>query len=542
MKHGQRCAVLVILIATAFSAAGGPPDPRIDAIIDRMPPRERIGQLLLVGFSGTTANDEVRRLVSEWKVGALAIYARNVNSAAQLATLTAAIRALPHGEVSPLLAIDQEGGEVTRIAEGVPQLPGAMALGATRSPDLARKAGRALAVRLAALGVSWNLAPVIDLASPESPIGIRAFAHDPRLTASLAAAFVAGEKEGGIASTVKHFPGIGTAAVDSHDEMPQLHDSLEDLRRGPFVPFRATIDAGTDAVMFGHAAVPALDGTTPAVLSPRIHSLLRDELHFDGIAITDALEMRALDRRQGIGRLAVQAIAAGADMVIVLWHDRDREEVRASLEAAYRTGELPDGRVREALRRILKVKLRLRPQRAATFDDRIAGDIAARSLTLLRNAPGLVPLRTKVAFYVGPSGPIAAAVRAPTSLDLPTYIASDGFAFWSARARDGAVHTVGDGVIVGVAQNEAQLAVIRAAHEARPTAPLLLISLGSPQLIRGIPDAAAYVCAYGYLTPSQNAVAALLAGRIAPEGRLPVDVPTFFHEGDGLAISKGDAP
>ncbi|HYM61377.1 MAG TPA: glycoside hydrolase family 3 protein [Thermoanaerobaculia bacterium] len=529
--------MIALALASVVSPSASPSvlDVRIEKMIDRMTVRERAAQLLVVGFSGTRVNSEIRRLVHDWRVGAIAIYSRNVNTPAQLRSLTAEIRALAPDGVAPLIAVDQEGGEVARIGDGVPRLPGQMALGATRSPELARRAGRALGASLAALGVTLNLAPVVDVAEARSPIGIRAFADDAALTGTLGAAFIRGQREGGIASTAKHFPGIGFAPADSHDQLPVVSASLQDLRRIHFAPIRAAIDAGVDAVMVGHVAVPAIDGQTPATLSPAIIALLRDDLRFDGVVITDALEMGALDRSDGIGRLAVRSVHAGADLVMVLWHQRDREEVLDALEAACRSGELSDARVRQSLRRILRLKLRL-PARHVVADTTIADDIARASLTLLRNEAGLVPLRGGDGLvYIGPEGPLADTLHTAKSVQIPPFIPPERAEAWAMRAREAAA---GASVIIGVAQNLGQLAVIRAAHEAWPAARVILVSLGSPQLINDFPQTRAYICAYGYLAPSQHAAAALLVGAARPRGRLPVAVPPLFAAGDGIIDTK----
>jgi beta-N-acetylhexosaminidase len=507
------------LAATVSSSS----DARIETLIDSMSPRERLTQLLFVGFSGTRVNDDIKRLATDWRVGAIAVYSRNVSSPEQLRVLTSQIRALYGNRVPPLIAVDQEGGVVARIDDGVPQLPGQMALGATRSTELATRAGRTLGASLRGLGIDMNLAPVLDLAqNPRSPIGIRSFAADPELVARLGAAFIRGQRESGVVSAAKHFPGIGATATDSHDAMPAI-----DLARANLIPFRAAAAAGVAALMVAHVAVPSVDGNTPATLSPGIIRLARDELRFEGIIITDAIEMQALDKSEGIGRLAVRSIVAGADLVMVLWHGRDREEAIAALEAAAKSGELSEARIRESLRRILRVKLGLRgtPDRRAVSPT-IADDIAAASITLLRNRGDLIPLKRRDGVvYVGPPGPIADAVKSKRSVLLPTYIPAEGIALWSGKAT---AAVQGATAIVGVAQNDGQLAAIRAAHEANRDAAVVLVSLGSPQMIASLPDASAYVCAYGYLPPSQRAVAAVLTGRLPARGTLPVAIPGFF--------------
>jgi beta-N-acetylhexosaminidase len=525
-------ALAAIFVAGATVAAQ---ERSIDAAIDRMTPRERAAQLVFAGFSGTRMNDEIRALVAGQKIGGVAVFARNVNTPAQLRTLTAEMRALAP-DLPPLIAVDQEGGVVSRIGEGVPVLPGQMALAATRSPELAQQAGRELGTHLRDLGIDLNFAPVLDLAEASSPIGVRAFARDPELTAAFGAAFIRGQRESGVASTAKHFPGLGFSATDSHEALPTIDATADQLRRLHFRPFREAIAAGVDAVMIGHVAVPAIDGETPATLSPKIIGILRDELHFDGLVVTDALEMRALDRKDGIGSLAVRSIAAGADMVMVLWHDNDREEVLDALDAACRSGALPDTRVRQSLRRILRLKQLRAVSPLRQPSPSVVDRIASGSVTLLRNDVQLVPLRSGAAdLYIGPTGPIADAVRATNVLALPEVIPADKIDVWSLRATRAAHEP---SMIVAVARNVAQASVIRAAHAAHPSARLVLISIGSPQLIRELPDADVYLCAYGYLASSQRAVAAVLSGKAAAQGKLPVDVPSYFAAGDGIIIDR----
>lgn len=182
---------------------------------------ERLAQLLFVGFTGTEAGDELLRLVGQWHVGGVIIYSSNISSAAQLRALTRSIREVAGHGVPPFIALDQEGGEVTRVIDDVPMLPGNMALGATRSPELARRAGRAVGSDLRRLEITMNFAPVADRSTgADSSIGIRSFGSDPALVGRLAAAFVRGQREAGVVSVAKHFPGIGSSVVDSHDELP----------------------------------------------------------------------------------------------------------------------------------------------------------------------------------------------------------------------------------------------------------------------------------------------------------------------------------
>lgn len=302
-----------------------------------------------------------------------------------------------------------------------------------------------------------------------------------------------------------------------------LSGGAEELRCN-LQPFRSLIDAGVDTVMLGHALVPRIDGQHPATRSEKTVSLLRRDLGFDGVVITDVLEMGAVDRGRGVSRIALEAINAGADMVMVLWHEHDRDEVLAALKEAYHSGALSEERLRASLRRILRVKARAATRSVPAPDRSVGEDIAAASATLLRNRGGIIPLRhesSETSLYIGPAGPIAASVRATREVHPPVRFAGVEIENWSAAAaREASAATL----IVAAAQNVPQMRIVRAAHEANPRARIVLISLGSPQLIRELPGADAYLCLYGYLPVSQRAAARVLDGAPAP-GRLPVDVP-----------------
>ncbi|HEV7766058.1 MAG TPA: glycoside hydrolase family 3 protein [Thermoanaerobaculia bacterium] len=528
-------AFLVSLSPSLFAAESTSTEARIDAWIARMTPRERIAQLLCVGFSGIRVDEELRYLVSEVGVGAIALYAQNIQSPQQLRELTAGIRALGATRVPPFIAVDQEGGEVTRIFHASSNAPGNMALGATRSSELSYATGRAIGRDLRHFGITMNFAPVLDMATtPRSAINIRSFGSDPDLVSRLGSAFIRGQSEAGIASVPKHFPGIGDAEVDSHRGLPILDADAETRRRHMNV-FRAAL-AHADGVMIGHVLQPSLDRVNPATLSPAVMSVLRRDLRYDGLLVTDALQMSAIDRSAGIGRVAVRSILAGADLVIVLWHDRDRQEVISALEAAYASGELTDERLRASLRRILRVKLRVdvwRPaaEEPATAD--VAAEVASKAITLLRDRRKLIPLKTRPddrIVYVGPVGAIADTVATKHALHPPARLTEPMIGTWSKRARA----LAGDAtLIVGVAQNRNQMKILQAIRRVRPKARFLLISLGSPDLIRDLPDADAYVCAYGFLDVSQQAVARVLRGELVASGRLPVDLPGLFTFGAG---------
>ncbi|MET7681016.1 glycoside hydrolase family 3 protein [Streptomyces sp. NPDC005423] len=311
--------------------------------------------VLQPGFPGTTAPDWLLRRLGEG-LASVGLFGRNIASPGQLASLTAQLRA-ERDDV--LVAIDEEGGDVTRLEVRTgSSFPGNHALGAVDDVELTRLVAHELGRRLAACGVNLNWAPSADVNSnPANPvIGVRSFGADTGLVARHTAAYVTGLQAAGVAACTKHFPGHGDTAVDSHHALPRIDAELPVLHRRELAPFRAAITAGTRAVMSAHILVPALDPDRPATLSPRILTdLLRHELGYDGLIVTDGMEMRAIAGTYGIEQGSVLAIAAGADAICVgggLSDDATVRRLRDALVAAVRSGELPEERLAEAAERV----------------------------------------------------------------------------------------------------------------------------------------------------------------------------------------------
>ncbi|NKI40103.1 glycoside hydrolase family 3 protein [Streptomyces physcomitrii] len=311
--------------------------------------------VLQPGFTGTTAPDWLRRRLGEGLVS-VGLFGRNITDDRQLAALTAQLRA---ERPELLVAVDEEGGDVTRldVREGS-AFPGNLALGAVDDTALTREVAHALGARLAACGVNLNWAPCADVNSdPRNPvIGVRSFGSGTELAARHTAAYVEGLQSAGVAACTKHFPGHGDTSVDSHLALPRVDADEALLHARELVPFRAAIEAGTRAVMSAHLLVPALDPENPATLSPRILTgLLREELGYRGLVVTDGIEMGAIADTYGIERGAVLALAAGADAVCVGGGLADEATVlrlRDALTAAVREGTLPEERLAEAAGRV----------------------------------------------------------------------------------------------------------------------------------------------------------------------------------------------
>jgi beta-N-acetylhexosaminidase len=334
------------------SGGGGP----ATAASCRLPPlRQQLGQLLLVGFPGT-APAAANRWVVQQGVGGVVLFGRNVQTATQVRSL---LRGLQAGAAIPLeVAVDEEPGRIARLAGLIATAPPARQIGRL-PPERIFQYGLRIGTDLAALGVTTDLAPVLDItgAAAGGVIGDRSFAADPAGVSRAATAFMLGLGQGGVRTVGKHFPGHGESAVDSHRALPVVDVSPARLQAWDLAPYRATIANGLPAVMVGHLLVRGLDPVRPASLSPAIvQGLLRERLGFDGLVVSDALEMDAVARSWPLPQAAELAIEAGVDQVIVWREWQQIPRVLDRLEAAVAAGRLPAERVREAFLHVERFK------------------------------------------------------------------------------------------------------------------------------------------------------------------------------------------
>ncbi|WP_225846288.1 glycoside hydrolase family 3 protein [Streptomyces sp. HPF1205] len=372
--------------------------------------------VLQPGFTGTTAPDWVLRRLEEG-LGSVALFSRNIETPEQVAALTARLR-----QVRPdvLVAADEEGGDVTRIeSRGGSSFPGNLALGAVDDVELTRAVAAELGRRLAGCGVNLDWAPSADVNSdPGNPvIGVRSFGADPALVARNTAAYVAGLQSAGVAASVKHFPGHGDTATDSHLALPRVDVDLDTLRSRELVPFRAALEAGAKVVMSAHILVPALDPDLPATLSrAALTGLLRAPapaggLGFDGLIVTDGIEMRAISDTYGIRRGTVMALAAGADAICVGGGLSDEDTVlalRDAIVAAVRDGSLPAERLADAAARVRALAAWAAERSGAAEElapDPGVGLEAARRAVRVTRGPGFTPLSSPP--YVAAFTPVA---------------------------------------------------------------------------------------------------------------------------------------
>jgi beta-N-acetylhexosaminidase len=364
--------------------------------------------VLLPGFVGTEAPDWVRGWLDRG-LGGVCLFSRNVAGPEQLSALTAALRA---GRDDVLVAIDEEGGDVTRLELSTgSSYPGAWALGVVDDVALTERVAASIGSDLAAAGVNLNFAPVADVnTNPDNPvIGIRSFGADARLVARHVAAFVAGIDAAGVAACAKHFPGHGDTHEDSHLALPTVEPDAAAFEQA-LIPFRAAIDAGVPAVMTAHIRVPAIDDAPATLSRPLLEGILRGELGFEGAIVTDALEMRGVSNSVGVAEAAVLALAAGADALLLgaqLFEDAV-ERVQAAVMAAVRDGRLPEERLLEAAGRIGALGCAASCLQPTAGDRSVGAEAAARALRVegdvqLSGPAQVVELRPEPGIAAGPA-------------------------------------------------------------------------------------------------------------------------------------------
>ncbi|KAF8865716.1 putative beta-N-acetylglucosaminidase [Acephala macrosclerotiorum] len=376
--------------------------------------RAKVGQLFIVGFHGHVPSEDIETLIKVHKVGAVILFLRNVSTASQLLSLTNSLQATARdsGHKQGLfIAIDQENGLVTRIKAPVAaQMPGPMALGAAGDTEDAYKVATATAEILKSFGINMNYAPVADVNSePKNPvIGVRSPSDDPETVARFVSAQVKGLSEGGVVPCVKHFPGHGDTAIDSHYGLPVITKSRVELDACELVPFRRAVVENVDAVMTAHIALPGISPSrknVPASLNPDAIKILRDEMKYDGMIVSDCLEMDGVRATFGTEKSAVMALKAGTDCVMICHTMSAQVGAIEKVIQAVRDGELSQKAIEASVKRVEALKSKYmantKPIPTPSLDqadsrnkrqEAMAAEVYAKSTTLVRSEPGALPI------------------------------------------------------------------------------------------------------------------------------------------------------
>ena len=410
-----------------------------DKIIADMTLKEKLGQLMMVGFDGQELTPELEEMINKYKVGGIIYFARNIESPEQVSRLSKEIQrvSLETSNIPALISADEEGGVVTRV-NGMTHMPGLMAIGATGEYKEAFRAAKGVGEQLKYLGVNMNLAPVLDINNnPENPvIGVRSFGADPLEVSKFGKEYINGLQESGVVACGKHFPGHGDTSVDSHHDLPVIEYGYDRLDRVELQPFKEAINAGIDSIMTAHIAFPELtsEAGLPATLSRKILTgILRDKLGFEGMVITDCMEMNGIVGTYGTVPAGVMTIQAGSDQVLVSHNRQKQLAVLKELEKAVNDGRLSEARIDQSVRRVLELKqARLSWDLKNEFSseefinmlengDSIARDISAKGITALQDQDNIFksPLdKSKELWLINCSGDISSPVEtSPDDID-----------------------------------------------------------------------------------------------------------------------------
>ncbi len=544
-------SALLLFCITIGAPAFALTDAEIESTLHRMSVDEKVGQLLLVGVGGKGVSPVAKAHITKRFAGGIILFGRNIADAQQVARLTAELQQVAQqtpNAIPLFIAIDQEGGIVARLKKGATVFPGNLALGATRSERLAEKAGEITAIELSAVGVNLNFAPVMDInTNPRNPvIGVRAYGESAELVSQLGTAYIRGLQGNGILATAKHFPGHGDTHVDSHKKLPTVGHDKKRMAAVELAPFRAAIAAKVAAIMSAHILYPALDADTPATLSHRILTgLLREQLGFEGLIITDDLEMQAIDAHYQTGNAAVMAIEAGADLVMVPWTLKKQQQAYNALRNAVKRGKISRTRLEASVRRILKAKrdfgmFAQKPSIAVVdgvgspLHREVAQTIATQAITIVKDSDGVLPLNAesrKPVTLITASRTFANAflkahtdtahithVKIPKQLDIAQLLPQ-------LTQQEAAV------IVAGIT-NAQQAALMHQLSQNSSTA-IVVVSLASPYLLGRCPDVAAAIAAYDGNYPSAHAAVEVILGKKQATGKLPVTIPLRVPEGEG---------
>lgn len=499
-------------------------------------------------FVGLSPPSEILAAVKSGAISSFCLFAaNNVADPAQVRALTDALRqaAAEGGQRPPIIGIDQEGGQLQAITSGVTELPGNMALGATRSPRLARLAGEVLGHELLAMGINLNFAPVLDVnINPDNPaVGTRSFGDDPALVAELGVALIKGLQSADVLVTIKHFPGQGEAVTDTHHALPRITRSLAAMQAIELLPFQQAMRAGVDAVMSTHTIFAALDDHNPATLSPAVMTgLLRDQMAFEGLVITDAMDMHAV-AQFGVVESITAALAAGVDLVL-LGHLPEQLQLNTRLKHHMQN---------QSIARIVAAQSKL-PTELLSLDvvgctqhQAIAQEIADCSITVVRDNSGRLPLSpapdepiavitvqpenltpadTSAAVNIGLAEDIRARHAHTLALEIPRYASTEILKMTVAVVAEAKVVVVGT---LAADHDPAQAQLVQALIEQGQSP--VVVALRTPYDLLAFPMIDTYLCAYSIRPVATEAVARVLFGEIKAQGQLPCAIPSLANTG-----------
>ena len=521
-----------------------PPNPPTS--LTNMTTAQKIGQLMMIGFEGTTVDAELRRIIVDYHVGGVILFARNVESPEQVAHLTNELQkiALESGHPGLFIGIDQEGGRVARLTEktGFTEFPSVMAIAATGDPENARRMAAAMAAEMRTVGINVDFAPDLDVNNhPSNPvIGTRSFSSDPAKVAEYGIAFAQGLQENGVLAFGKHFPGHGDTGVDSHIDLPRVPHDRARLDDVELFPFRAAIQSDIAGIMSAHVTFPSID-STPGLAStlsrPVLTGLLRNELGYDGLIATDSLEMGALAAHGYPPPVAAAlAFAAGADLMLFNRDHAMHRDAFTNLLQTIESGKVSQEQLNSSGRRILEAKRKysilyptlidepIKPGRSTATAEHhaLALELAQKAITLLKDGASLLPLKLVDPLLVIET---AAAKGLGTLLGATTFEINNDPDGQSIATALSMAHDANK-IIVATTDVSFYPGQVKLVNELIVKNPnIVLISVRTPYDIHMLPMVPTVLAAYGGNLPTLQALAEVLMGRSEAAGILPVTLP-----------------
>ncbi len=516
-----------------------PLSPHLDALVSQMTLEQKVGQVMLVGFDGTTLTPELRNDLTQLHIGGVIFYDRNIQSPQQVAQLNTDLQNVmrQNNDLPLFITVDQEGGVVARLKEekGFTEFPSQMAVAATDDVNQARKIAQALADEMLALGFNMDLTPDLDVNNnPDNPIiSTRSFGSDPHRVAEFGVAYIEALQDAGLIAIGKHFPGHGDTGTDSPMALPTIPHDRARLNAIEFVPFQAAMQAKVAGIMSAHITFPAIDPTPglAATLSPKVLTgLLRDEMQYDGLVMTDELTMGALATSgYPAPQAASTALRAGADVLLLQTGYAMHRQVHAMLVDRVQRGIVPQTRLDQAVRRILLVKQKFgiltehapRNTNLAVVGSAemqtVSRKVALQAITLLRDDAKLVPLKADAKLLVVETGNFGLGKQlGATTMSVRAQPTKDEIATAVQIAKEGRIAIVATS---DVAKNKSQADLITALNQAK--VPTIVIATRSPYDLLYLNDVKTYLASYGNNPPMIEALAAILTGKTKPQGKLP---------------------
>ena len=544
MHHAPTMTLVTFFLGVVYTTtAQAPIFTDVESQLARMTLQQKVGQMLVATFYGKPPNEEALNLIATWQPGAIALLPENLGTPQQITFLTNTVQQtlVDVGSIPAFIAVDQEGGMIDHLKDGFTAFPAPALWTATNDPELIYQVGQAMAEEMLAVGINMNLAPVADVnTNPNNPIiGRRSFGAYPEQVAMAVSSWIEGAQDAGVLATAKHFPGHGDTSEDSHTTLPTVAYGLERLAQVELMPFAASIRSGVGAIMAGHLYYSALEPTPnlPASLSYNVLTgLLRENLGYNGLIMTDAMDMDAIDTVYSPSEQAILAIQAGNDFILLGAHisPQAQSDAMQAVVEAVEQGTISEARIDASVRRILAAKLRfglnewtpLQPESAVDRIDLVAHtalveELFRRGITLAFDDFGALPLQEGTLLIYPASRPSLWNDCKPDGV-TPLGVSGSPSEQEIAWAKTEAARATSVVVFTQNAIDDLQQAAL---VNALPMEKTMVIALWDVTDVALFPDVGAYLLTYSPSLESTRPLCELFTGESPPMGVLSLELP-----------------